>query len=504
MYSTSAIDDGDAPGYGSLIPEFSLISSAYADSGQTQKTDSQINTSFLLQGWSGFAGAYTGAYQWTAKAAGYTAEALKVARLAADATIFLTAAQVGVILNTGKDAYFKIAKSTEAIGSTVATVGVSFFFEAASATPFLPYVAGFGAGFIVGKTIESIFMPDTMTDADVLEVMYPIALDLDNDGVELVNLDDSTVFFDIDGDNFDEKTGWVAPDDGLLVIDLDANGNLTTGDNQITSADEFVFTRHAGAEGADGDLEALALVYDSNADGVLNANDSAWSHFKVWRDIDQDGESDAGELQTLAEAGITSLTLSGLPVVDPTVSLLDNVVKYQTTFTKGDGSTGTAADVGFVYSTFGYQWDPSDPDGIRFNAENDQDVIELAAAVAHDYDLYLNGVVGAVGAELGDTLTAGSDADVLLDGGAGDDVLTGGGGSDWISGGAGADQLSGGAGQDVLFFDGSDTLVSGGAGMDVAILTSSGGVTMDLGAAGLEVVYGNEGADVLTNIRVRS
>ena len=30
----------------------------------------------------------------------------------------------------------------------------------------------------------------------------------------------------------------------------------------------------------------------------------------MWRDLDQDGQSDAGVLQTLAEAGITSIALS--------------------------------------------------------------------------------------------------------------------------------------------------------------------------------------------------
>ena len=45
-------------------------------------------------------------------------------------------------------------------------------------------------------------------------------------------------------------------------------------------------------------------------DWQLDADDAEWSKFWVWRDLDQDGESDAGELQTMAEAGIASVSLT--------------------------------------------------------------------------------------------------------------------------------------------------------------------------------------------------
>ena len=47
----------------------------------------------------------------------------------------------------------------------------------------------------------------------------PVVLDLDGDGVELVALEDSTAFYDIDGDGYRERMGWVAADDGLLAYD---------------------------------------------------------------------------------------------------------------------------------------------------------------------------------------------------------------------------------------------------------------------------------------------
>ncbi len=52
----------------------------------------------------------------------------------------------------------------------------------------------------------------------------PIVLDLDGDGYELTTQRNSGVYFEFDGDGYAEKTGWVRPDDGFLVLDANANG----------------------------------------------------------------------------------------------------------------------------------------------------------------------------------------------------------------------------------------------------------------------------------------
>ena len=54
----------------------------------------------------------------------------------------------------------------------------------------------------------------------------PLVIDLDNDSIELTLLGGSHTYFDLDGDGFRELTGWVAPDDGLLAVDLDGNGKI--------------------------------------------------------------------------------------------------------------------------------------------------------------------------------------------------------------------------------------------------------------------------------------
>ncbi|PCI57212.1 MAG: hypothetical protein COB36_02815 [Alphaproteobacteria bacterium] len=45
-----------------------------------------------------------------------------------------------------------------------------------------------------------------------------LVVDLDGDGIELIPLEESNVYFDVDGDGLAERTQWVHPDDGFLVV----------------------------------------------------------------------------------------------------------------------------------------------------------------------------------------------------------------------------------------------------------------------------------------------
>jgi hypothetical protein len=66
-----------------------------------------------------------------------------------------------------------------------------------------------------------------------------------------------------------------------------------------------------GQKAADG--YAALRELDANADGVLDASDAAFANLRVWRDLDQDGNSDAGELFSLAELGVSQIGLSKTP-----------------------------------------------------------------------------------------------------------------------------------------------------------------------------------------------
>ncbi len=58
----------------------------------------------------------------------------------------------------------------------------------------------------------------------------PIALDLDGDGLETTAIGEwDAVRFDHNNNGINTGTGWINPDDGLLVLDRNGNGNIDSG-----------------------------------------------------------------------------------------------------------------------------------------------------------------------------------------------------------------------------------------------------------------------------------
>ncbi len=132
----------------------------------------------------------------------------------------------------------------------------------------------------------------------------PLVLDLDGDGVTTLALSESTVYFDLDNNGFAERTGWVSPKDGLLVLDRNGNGKIDSGAE--------LFGNHTslanGRKAADG-LQALA-AFDLNGDRVINASDQVFHQLRIWKDINSNGMTDEGELLSLNDANVASLDLS--------------------------------------------------------------------------------------------------------------------------------------------------------------------------------------------------
>jgi len=86
---------------------------------------------------------------------------------------------------------------------------------------------------------------------------------------------------------------------------------------------------------------------------------------------------------------------------------------------------------------------------------------------------------------------------LILDGKEGDDTIVTGNGNDWVKGGPGKDDISTGPGHDILFIDSEDKKLDGGDGFDVAFVTTSQGVSINLGQSNIEAFYGNGGNDVI-------
>ena len=176
-------------------------------------------------------------------------------------------------------------------------------------------------------------------------MLAPIILDLGGDDIELALKGHSLARFDADDDGYAETTAWAGPKDGILVID-------EGGDNQITQSKEIAFAKWTAAE--DTDLQGLAATFDSNRDGVLDARDTRFADFKVWTDANSNGVVDAGEMQTLAQAGIKNLNLQ---VKDGTAARLDDgsIIHGLFDVQRTDGKTIQGADVALSYNSQGYR-----------------------------------------------------------------------------------------------------------------------------------------------------
>jgi trimeric autotransporter adhesin len=168
---------------------------------------------------------------------------------------------------------------------------------------------------------------------------FPVILDVDGDGIDITPLSSSNMFFDMAGYGRQHHTAWAGAGDGVLVLDL---GN----DGQITQRNEVVFTDWDAT--ATSDMQALAHVFDTNNSGSLDSGDAQFSSFKLLV-TNADGTT---TLKTLGQAGVTSIGLipDATRIVLPDGSVIDG----QSTFTRSGGGTGKAATVTLTSDLTGY------------------------------------------------------------------------------------------------------------------------------------------------------
>ena len=170
----------------------------------------------------------------------------------------------------------------------------------------------------------------------------PIILDIDGDGVETTGVKDGA-YFDHNADGFAEQTGWVGSDDGLLVRDLNGNGQIDSGRELF--GDQTLLNN--GTRAANG-FQALAEL-DANHDGKIDSADATFASLQVWKDLDGDGYTSSGELFSLADAGVQSINTGY--AASATVDANGNAHKQIGSYTRTDGSTAAATDVWFKSDT---------------------------------------------------------------------------------------------------------------------------------------------------------
>ncbi len=181
----------------------------------------------------------------------------------------------------------------------------------------------------------------------------PISIDLDNDGkIDYLSRGEGQSFEDAET-NVVSNIAWVAPNDGLLVIDADQSGS-------INETREFAFTEWSN--NAETDLQAVAEVFDTNQDGILDAQDERFDEFAVWQDLNSDAITDEGELSSLSELGINSINLTYRDDSESRVEVGGDVTVFgQATVSYEDGSTALAEDTSFARSIVSDPSSTADP-----------------------------------------------------------------------------------------------------------------------------------------------
>ncbi|QLK59764.1 hypothetical protein GE278_02705 [Enterobacteriaceae bacterium Kacie_13] len=173
---------------------------------------------------------------------------------------------------------------------------------------------------------------------EALRASSPVILDLDSDGVETISLSDG-VYFDHDGNAFAEKSGWVGKDDGLLVLDINQDGNIDSG-RELFGNNTYL---KDGTLAKNGYLALQELDDDHN--GKIDSADAIWQQLNVWQDKNSNGKVDSGELLSL-----DSLKISSIATGYTNSTLIDdngNTHQQNSSFTFNDGTRGASSDVWF-------------------------------------------------------------------------------------------------------------------------------------------------------------
>jgi hypothetical protein len=165
------------------------------------------------------------------------------------------------------------------------------------------------------------------------KLVTPLVIDLGGDGIQTTALGATTGRFDLLGNGTAIHSGWITGEDGFLAIDNNGNG-------RIDSLSELF----GGA--AQGEAFAQLAAFDDNRDGVVDASDARFGELRVWRDLDQNHSTDVGELSTLAQAGVKSLSV--VSVFEPVLDASGNLHGETSTVTLSEGKQVAMSDLFFA------------------------------------------------------------------------------------------------------------------------------------------------------------
>ena len=196
-------------------------------------------------------------------------------------------------------------------------------------------VAGDGVSTTNVTNTEKFTLVSGQNDLTRDAGLTPIVIDLDGNGIQTISRAHATAGFDLFGNGGSVKSGWISATDGFLAVDKNGNGKIDgIGELFGGTAQGAGFAQLAG--------------FDSNSDGLVNDADTAFGQLMIWRDVNGNHATDAGELMTLAQAGVSSLTVgyNELPFLDGQ----GNLHLERSSATLSDGASVAMTDVYFNVS----------------------------------------------------------------------------------------------------------------------------------------------------------
>lgn len=162
----------------------------------------------------------------------------------------------------------------------------------------------------------------------------PLVLDLNGNGIELTSHRDGARF-DLPGNGHAVNTAFVTGGDAFLAIDRNGNGLIDSG--------KELFGDQNGARNGFEELRKL----DADGNGVIDRRDPDFHRLLLWRD-NGNGVTEPGELISLADAGIESISLNYREVRQAAAG--GNTLAQVASFNWADGRTGLAADALLNYT----------------------------------------------------------------------------------------------------------------------------------------------------------
>ena len=202
-------------------------------------------------------------------------------------------------------------------------------------------------GGISQDLADYILQTNRYNDSISIQIYDPLILDLNGNGKIDLTSTSNGVHFDHNGDGVSHKSSWVSKEDGILVYDRNGNGNIDDGGELFGNFTQIKDKESNQRLAKDG-YEALK-EFDSNNDGLIDKNDDKFKDLKIWQDANSNGISDEGELKSLDELGIASLSLNHNEVNEDLGG--GNTLSLKGSYTKKDGTAHSMGDLNFNVDT---------------------------------------------------------------------------------------------------------------------------------------------------------